>query len=178
MTIAILTNYYGANLYDVAKSLYESLPEFTCGNKNKKEDKIIVCFKGHDLYVDRKAAAVHINKGAWLGGCEKPAVCPVYKSKIDPMESPSGNAGIKIFPNPASGRTTLSFSPPKSGQVSAGLYDITGKYVLSIFKGYAEKGISQQVEINTANLPEGTYIVRLQVQQVIEQERLVVIKKL
>ena len=94
------------------------------------------------------------------------------------MERLSGNAGIKIFPNPASSRATLSFSSPKSGQVSAALYDITGKYVLSIFKGYAEKGISQQVEINMANLPEGIYIVRLQVQQMIKQERLVVIKKL
>ena len=49
MTIAILTNYHGAKLYEVAKALYESLPQFTCGNNNRKDDKIIVCFKGHNL---------------------------------------------------------------------------------------------------------------------------------
>jgi hypothetical protein len=95
---------------------------------------------------------------------------------MEPMERLSGNAGIKIFPNPASNRATLSFSPPKSGQVSAALYDITGKYVLSIFKGYAEKNILRQVEISTANLSAGTYIVRLQMQEKIQQQKLVLIR--
>mgnify|MGYP001135567969 CR=1 FL=1 len=176
MTIAILTNYYGANLYDVAKALYESLPEFTCGNKNRKEDKIIVCFNNHSLCTDRKAAAVHIQKGAWLGGCEKSGANPAFKSTIKPMEPVTGKAGMKVFPNPAANHTTISFRPAKSGQVSAALYDLNGKYVLPILKGYAEKNILQQVEINTATLPAGTYIVRLQMQEKIQQQRLVRIR--
>ncbi|MFT3747671.1 MAG: serine hydrolase [Agriterribacter sp.] len=176
MTIAILTNYYGANLYNVAKALYESLPEFTCGNKNSKEDKIVICFKGHHMCVDRKAAAVQINKGAWLGACQKPAVHPVDKPAIKQTDQVSANAGIKIFPNPASRNTTIAFRPATTGKITIVLYDINGSYVLPIFKGYAEKNVSQQVEINTSNLPAGTYVVRLQTQQIIKQERLVLIK--
>lgn len=177
MTIAILSNYYGANLYDVAKALYESLPEFTCGNKNRKEDKIEVCFKGHNLCVNRIAAAFLLNRGAWLGGCEKQAEAyPEYKSTIKQMEPATGKAGMKIFPNPASNRATISFRLATAGMVSVGLYDINGKYVLPIFKGHAEKNILQQVEINTANLPAGTYIVRLQMQEKIQQQKLVLIR--
>ncbi|MBN8787594.1 MAG: serine hydrolase [Terrimonas sp.] len=176
MTIAILTNYYGANPYDVAKALYESLPEFICGNKKSKEDKIVICFKGHNMCVDRKAAAVQINKGAWLGGCQKPAVHPVDKPTIKQTDQVLANTGIKIFPNPASNNTTIAFRLATTGKVTIALYDIKGNYVLPILKGYAEKNVSQQVKINTANLPAGTYVVRLQTEQMIKQERLVLIK--
>lgn len=176
MTIAILANYYGANLYDVAKALFEAMPEFSCGNKNRKEDKILICFKGNNLCVDRKAAAVLIKRGAWLGGCQKPAVHPVDKSTIKQTDQEVANAGIKIFPNPASHNTTIVFRSATTGKVTIALYDINGSYVLPILKGYAEKNVSQQVKINTSNLPAGTYIVRLQMQEEIKQQKLVLIK--
>lgn len=177
MTIAILTNYYGANLYDVAKALYESLPEFTCGHKNRKEDKIVICFRGHNLCVSRIAAAFLLKRGAWLGGCEKQfGACPEYRSSVEQVEPVKGNTGIKIFPNPATDRTTLSFRPTKSGKINAALYDITGNFIRSIYNGNAEKGIIKQVEINTVNMRAGTYIVRLQIQAEVKQQQLVLIR--
>src|SRR5204863_302764 len=101
MTIAILTNYHGAKLYDVAKALYESLPEFTCGNKNKKEDKILVCFNGHNLCVDRQAAAVQIGYGAYLENCTQQST-----SRLAIQSQPKANVQTKpentmtAYPNP------------------------------------------------------------------------------
>ena len=39
LTLAIMTNYYGADIYALARALYAALPEFTCGNANRKEEK-------------------------------------------------------------------------------------------------------------------------------------------
>lgn len=174
MTIALLTNYHGAKLYDVAKALYESLPEFTCGN-DKKEDKIIVCFNGNNLCVDRNAAAVHIGKGAWLGGCVQEAVTP-GKSKKEVKNQVPGKNGMKLFPNPSTNHVSVSFKPAKSGKLSIGLYDINGQLLSTIFNGFVEKGIVQQVEFKTTNLPAGTYITRLQMQDEDSQQKLVLIR--
>ncbi|HEX5026618.1 MAG TPA: serine hydrolase, partial [Agriterribacter sp.] len=174
MTIAILCNYYGADLYEVAKALYESMPEFSCGNKYKKEDKIVICYKGHSICVNRIAAALLLKRGAWLGGCEQQTPKPPnFDPKWHENVSNPGKSGLTIFPNPASNGTTVSFRLAKPGMVSASLYDINGKFVLSIFSGKTEKGILQQVKINTTNLPAGTYIVRLQTQEEVKQQKLV-----
>jgi hypothetical protein len=176
MTMAILTNYHGAKLYDVAKALYESLPEFTCCNKNRKEDKIIVCFNDHDLCVDRHAAAVHIKKGAWLGGCPKQPCTSKLDRTMTETKQPGNHSGLRIFPNPASDHASISFKATKAGKVSIGLYDMNGKLLSTAFNSFAEKGILQQVDIKTGHLPAGTYIIRLQTQDEREQQKLVLIK--
>lgn len=177
MTIAILTNYHGAKLYDVAKALYESMPEFTCGNKNRKEDKIIVCFNGHNLCVGRYAAAVHIRRGAWLGGCKpKDGSQGECKPVVETKGQMNNRAGMKIFPNPSSNHASVSFKVAKTGKASIGLYDLNGKLLSTIFNGFIEEGIMRQAEIKTAHLPAGTYLIRLQSQNTQEQQKLVVIK--
>jgi len=175
MTIAILTNYHGAKLYDVAKTLYESLPEFTCGNKNSKEDKIVVCFNGHDLCVDRKAAGVHIKNGATLGGCVTQGA---NKSggAVSAQDQPGNYSGMKLFPNPASAHTSISFNAKKTGKISIGIYNMNGKLLSIVFNGFVEKGIMKKVELETGNLPAGTYIVRILSQENYNQQKLVLMK--
>lgn len=177
MTIAILTNYHGAKLYDVAKALYESMPEFTCGNKNRKEDKIIVCFNGHNLCVDRYAAAVHIRRVAWLGECKpKGGSQGECKPVVVTKGQTNSHTGMKIFPNPSSDHASVSFKVAKTGKASIGLYDLNGKLLSTIFNGFIEEGIMRQAEIKTADLPAGTYLIRLQSENTKEQQKLVVIK--
>ena len=69
LTLAILTNYHGAKIYDVAKALYAALPEFTCGNAHKKDGKILLCFNDNTICVDRQAAESFTSRGAYLGEC-------------------------------------------------------------------------------------------------------------
>ncbi|MFI5131179.1 MAG: serine hydrolase [Chitinophagales bacterium] len=177
MTIAILTNYHGAKLYDVAKALYESLPDFTCDYRNKKDDKIQVCFNGHSLCLPRPAATLIIRFGAYLGGCDRrpdtrsEEVINVKNNKFIP-EKPT----ITAYPNPFNDRITLTFKLTKPGKVNLAIYDINGKLIATVYNGFAEKGILQKVDFTTAKLPAGIYFSRLQTPDGVFQQKLTLVR--
>ncbi|MGZ5245971.1 MAG: serine hydrolase domain-containing protein [Flavitalea sp.] len=62
LTIVVMTNFYGADIYAIAKALYAALPDFSCGNPGKNESKIRLCYNGNSLCVARSAADVFIKK--------------------------------------------------------------------------------------------------------------------
>ena len=163
MTIVVLTNFAGVSPYDIAKAIYEALPDFICGNQNKKEDKIQLCFNGNTLCVDRSAAAGLIKKGAYLGRCEQSSLTKTTttQSMIEGQQFISAKTGMILFPNPASGSVSVIFQPAESGRVQLDLYSINGKLVSTILSGEVEKGAQQKIKIETSNLPAGTYVTRL-----------------
>lgn len=175
MTIAILTNYYGCDPYLIAKKLYEELPKFLCGNDNRKEDKILLCYKGKDICVARTAADQHIRKGAWLGSCNKQQAStesrlPNNKNELDVLNE---EKGFFAYPNPFSNNVNISFRSSQSGMVELALYNINGQLVKQLFSGTMQQGASKQVNFNAENLPGGIYICRLQTKTDIYQRRLV-----
>ncbi|TMI94205.1 MAG: T9SS type A sorting domain-containing protein [Bacteroidetes bacterium] len=177
MTIAILTNYGGAKLYAVAKALFEALPEFTCGNKNKKESKIIVCFNGNNICIDRNAAPAFIAKGAYLGNCQAEPVSANSGKQVSSVEIANlSKNNLLAYPNPFAGNIRLSFTPDISGQYDLSIYDINGKLVRSLYKKIAEKGNVQHVEWNGSNMSSGTYIVCLRTPAGIERQKIVLNK--
>jgi|GEM_PF-1943116 len=178
MTIAILTNYRGARLYDVAKALFEALPPFICGNKNKKEDKIIVCYNGNNLCVDRTAAAGFIEKGAYLGGCEAFALTKseASMSTVDKDQLINDQEFITVFPNPSSAHFFLNFKTSQTGKVSLRLYDIQGKLVKTIYEGLLEKGIFKKIKMETRKLSGGMYVARLQTTNGVNDKKIMIIK--
>ena len=174
MTIAILTNYAGAKLYAVAKALFETLPEFTCGNKNKKEDKIILCFNGNNLCVDRTAAAGFILKGAYLGNCQSSPNTKKSGSQsnsVDLLEKTENH--LQVYPNPSVDNITLSFTAMETGNYDLSLYDITGRKITTIYNRMSEKGVSQKIEWNAGKMARGTYIVCLQTPTGIQRQKIV-----
>ncbi len=201
MTIAILTNYRGAKLYDVAKALFESLPDFTCGkkrgghhgddeddddDKNKKEDKVLICFNGNTICVDRDAAANHIRRGAYLGSCERRH--HHMDNKVEEMSGSKTTSAMErikpdaesfpmnVSPNPFNDHITVTFKTTTSGKISLTLFDINGKPVVTTINGFAEKGVLQKIEFKTANLSPGTYITRLQAGNGVSQQKIVLIR--
>jgi D-alanyl-D-alanine carboxypeptidase len=176
MTIAILTNYRGAKLYDVAKALFEALPEFLCGNKNKKEDKIIVCYNGNNLCVDRKAAAALIDRGAHLGSCASGSFtkATAIKSQQNTELLTRSNL-IKIYPNPASNMVFISFTNSVTSKTKLDLYDINGKFIKNLYEGILNKNAQRKIELQTKGLSAGVYIVTLQTEnKIIGQNKLLV----
>jgi len=170
LTIAVLTNYHGGSAYDVAKALYAVLPEFLCGNKNIKEDKIEVCFQGKNLCIARVAAPGFIKKGAYLGACDG----TLSKSESKPaLGQQSKQNTITVSPNPFTNRLTLSFKVTQSGPVSFRVYDLNGKLVSTLFNGNAEKGIVQKVNFDGSKLAAGIYISRLQTASGLTEEKIV-----
>lgn len=178
MTIAVMTNFSGLDTrlggldpYDVAKALYEALPNFIGGNDNRKEAKIIVCHNGHAITIDRKAAAVHIRNGAYLGACD-----PMPKTPLKPKKLAVDQEMFTVSPNPFTHQATLTFKAIQSGPVSIGMYDLNGKMVASLFKGTLEKGALKQVRISGANLPAGVYFCSIQTAAGVQQQRIVLTK--
>ena len=49
LTLVILTNYHGADIYAIAKALYNAVPDFICGNE--KNDKVTIYFYGKKLCI-------------------------------------------------------------------------------------------------------------------------------
>jgi D-alanyl-D-alanine carboxypeptidase len=177
MTITILTNYKGARLYDVAKALFEALPQFICGNKNKKEDKIIVHFNGNNLCVDRKAAQEFIKKGAYLGNSnsELPTATTRVQLPENDAEWVQGRKFLSVYPNPSSGNVSILFSTTETGKTRLQLYDMSGKLVKNLFEGVLNYHSRQQVNLNVESYPPGIYIVRLHSgNKMISQNRMIV----
>lgn len=161
LTLTLLTNYHGANLYTVAKALYEALPEFLCGNNKKKEDKIEVCFNGNNLCISRAAAPGFMKKGAYLGACDQ-STRTVKKNDSDKQKEAMKENSITAFPNPFSSNVTLSFKVNQAGPVSLRVYDLNGKLVANLFNRQVEKTVLNQVIFDAGRLPLGVYISRLQ----------------
>src|SRR6185503_17615939 len=99
----------GVNPYDIAKAIYAALPGFTCGNENRKEDKIEVCFIGKILCIDRSAADGFIKKGAYLGGCGQTSSKPGNKQPVSQNNTLGKQNLITASPNPFVNSITLSF---------------------------------------------------------------------
>ncbi|MBV6652727.1 MAG: T9SS type A sorting domain-containing protein, partial [Mameliella sp.] len=68
-----------------------------------------------------------------------------------------GGPGFSLYPNPTSGFTTVAFGTRLSGRVSITLYSPQGQQVLQQTAGEG----AQQVLLETAALPSGTYVCRV-----------------
>ena len=164
LTLVILTNYHGADIYAVAKALYKAVPDFKCDNK--KEEKVTICFHGKNLCLPRLAASWLIAYGATLGACDEKCSVPFARedAAINPkLQFAFNNQEVQgVFPNPFTTTVTFSFKTQESGMASLRLYDMHGNIVATIFNGYLQKGFSQRITFNSSKLPAGTYISRLQ----------------
>jgi len=159
LTLVVLTNYHGADIYALARALYASVPEFLCGNQNKKEDKIQLCFNANTLCVDRGAAEGFIKKGAFLGDCES-SLSRVVKQEVIEEQTITD---LSVFPNPSTNKVSISFKVPVSGPFTLQVYDMIGKLVATLFNGIAEKGMIERINWNADKLPAGIYVSRLQI---------------
>jgi D-alanyl-D-alanine carboxypeptidase len=179
MTIAILTNYHGAKLYEVAKALYEALPNFLCGNENRKEDKILLCSKGKSQCIARPAADGFIKKGAYLGSCEAGDIKkePIKKDKaISIKDNPlleDLKYGLTASPNPFKNATELSFVAEQSGTAILRVFDQNGKLVKTLFSGEVIKGVVKKVSLSGSGLSSGIYYSQLVTAKGMKQQKLV-----
>ncbi len=67
---------------------------------------------------------------------------------------------LKTYPNPTTENTTLSFNLKENSNVSVYVYSITGRLVKTITEKNVSAG-SQLLTIDSNDLPNGTYIVKL-----------------
>lgn len=64
------------------------------------------------------------------------------------------------FPNPFNPSTEISFSVPQNSDVTIKIYDLTGKEVSTLVKGFYEKG-KYSVPFNGSNFASGVYFYKM-----------------
>ena len=169
LTIAILSNYGGMKVYDLAKALYEAIPEFTCGNENKKEAKIIVCHNGKENCVDRKAASILISKGSYLASCSanKNAVT------LSIINKQSMDKDFWLSPNPAREQLTINFKAAEGGTYNFKIIDYNGRQVL-MNKYQIPKNGSRFIVTDLSKFIAGIYYASFQNKNNIYQKKFIV----
>jgi D-alanyl-D-alanine carboxypeptidase len=174
MTLVVLTNFHGADIYAIGRALYAALPNFLCGNTNRKDEKIEVCFNGKDVCVDRSAAPVFIQKGAYLGTCNQSQNL-INNSSMN-AKTASQPLTMSTYPNPFTNHITLSFRVSQTGHVNLRVYDMNGRLISTLLDREAEKGTAYTINFDGTGLPAGAYLVRLQTNQGITMQKIVLRK--
>jgi hypothetical protein len=80
---------------------------------------------------------------------------------------------LSISPNPTERNTTLSFGHNRPDAISIELYDVLGNKRMTLADGIYETGV-HTILINTKDLPQGSYFVRLQTSGQVVTRKLIV----
>jgi hypothetical protein len=83
----------------------------------------------------------------------------VYALSVNENESNFKN--VNIFPNPANSSASLSISLSSESHVSVVISTIAGQQVATLYDGTMNAG-TQQISINTTDIPAGIYLVKIQ----------------
>lgn len=79
------------------------------------------------------------------------------------------------YPNPFNPTTTITFSIPKSDYVSLKIFDMAGREVATLVKGFVKAG-THVVEFDASGLATGTYLYRLVAGEFASVRRMILIK--
>ena len=82
---------------------------------------------------------------------------------------------LSSYPNPFNPSTTLSFSLPRAGSVSIGVFDITGRKVETLAEGRYDAG-EHRVTFDGTKLPSGIYFARMQAGDQQRTQKMVLLK--
>ena len=151
LTLVILTNFHGADIYAIAKALYASIPNFTCNDKERRQRYYLFPWSKF-LFATPDCFRIYF---PWrFPGCMSGMYsAPVSNSNDDIelnntlkiSEETKDNQGI--YPNPFINTITFSFRVKESGPVSLRLYDMNGRLVANIFSSVYSKGNPSKIKI-------------------------------
>ncbi len=118
------------------------------------KNKISICHNGKTISVNLNALPAHLAHGDCLGPCLKSGL-------LDPENSFVAATEIKVFPNPSHGIVNVEFTIEEETTATITLVDMTGKTIQSVFNNSVEAGEDYRVEIDTHNLTNGIYMVKM-----------------
>jgi|GEM_PF-2830344 len=87
-------------------------------------------------------------------------VTPEPPSKDDPLDG-ARLGDVQVYPNPLHAAGTIRMYLATEHFVRVDVYDLSGKQVLTVYEGKVESESDQEAEIQTADLPDGMYILRM-----------------
>jgi hypothetical protein len=103
------------------------------------------------------------------------AVGQVTETDIQISSTPHTFELQPAFPNPFNPETTISYSLPKTGEVSLKVYDLGGREVATLAQGQRSAG-QYQLTWNAATIPSGVYLVVLRAGGEMQVQKVAVLK--
>jgi photosystem II stability/assembly factor-like uncharacterized protein len=143
---------------------------YACGN-----DGTLLCHNGQTICVAHNSIAPHLAHGDNLGKC-------VFENNLSNTEiisksatDDNGLCHLKLYPNPSSNSTTISFTITQSQKVSISIFDMNGRLVKIVASAEMQEG-AHQLTWNASGLDNGIYYLKFNAGHYEETKKLVVIK--
>lgn len=115
-------------------------------------------------------------------GTERPAMqwlksfmAGIVSDVSDHSDLPTAFALSQNYPNPFNPTTRIAYSVPKTGHVSLKVYNLLGMTVATLFEGIHQPG-HFEATFDATGLTSGVYLCRLSDGNVVETEKLVLVK--
>ncbi len=88
---------------------------------------------------------------------------------------PVAQFSLSVYPNPFNAQTRISYEVEKPGMVTLELYDVTGRLTQSLVNE-RQNGGRHDYALDAADLPSGSYFLRLMAESSIRTERILLLK--
>ncbi|GEO07110.1 hypothetical protein AAE02nite_47740 [Adhaeribacter aerolatus] len=83
-------------------------------------------------------------------------------------------ATLTVYPNPATDKATVNFSLTTAGKYTLDLYDIRGAKVKTLASGKTPANKALEVKVNVGEFAKGIYLLKLQTDQGVSSQRLLI----
>jgi PKD repeat protein len=135
------------------------------------------CAQKFRVYMTKPNSSRYYIKELEINGCP---CATVSKSSLEQAAPPLNQIPNEIilqpnYPNPFNPRTNINFTLPQAAPVMLKVYNLAGAEVATLVNGRREAG-AHTVVFDAANLPSGVYFSILQVQEVRQVPRLLLMK--
>jgi hypothetical protein len=93
----------------------------------------------------------------------------------EPVMIPSGYCLHQNYPNPFNPSTTINYEIPEAGRIALDVFDMTGRLVKTLYKGYRSAGVYQEV-FSADQLTSGVYFYKLTAGSWTDTKKMLIIK--
>jgi len=120
----------------------------------KKGNLVIICINGQTIAANKNAIPKQLNNGARLGSCESVQASNIKSFGIE-------GKSLTVYPNPAVGETNVSFQLVSGENYELAVYNVAGALIKTISSGIAPHEGNFVKKVNTAELRQGVYLIKL-----------------
>lgn len=154
MYTAKATNEYGCT---ATASVNLHVKDVRCGSR---EQKVMVCYRGYGLCINKLAVPFLLYLGGELGACET-GNARITTNSDQAQAIIDAQQKFIVYPTPASSQCTIAFTLAKPGKYQVEVYNSQGRLVQVVGKGETTGNQLLTYSLNTSQLNTGVYFVKL-----------------
>ncbi|MBS1657823.1 MAG: T9SS type A sorting domain-containing protein [Bacteroidetes bacterium] len=158
---------------------YRLYGTFYGGDKDEDNLALAVSYNKQNVYLIGTARSDNVATPdaaqPVIGGLDDALLVKIHIADLATgIKDVENTSGIELYPNPANGNFTLSFSNFKRETAQVDLMNLVGQRVMNIYKGRTNEKFTTQVDVS--NLPAGVYYVKVMLGDKATSKKLVVEK--